>query len=227
MFIVGLTGGIASGKSTVANVFRENGVPVVDADAIAREVVEPGTAAWKKIKEEFGDEVLLPDGKLNREKLGEIIFANVDKRKKLNQWTHPEIHRTIMFEVLRHFLAGNRYVVLDLPLLFETGVMLSYIHKIICVSCTPEQQLERLMKRNTMSQRLAEQRISAQMSIEEKCEKAHYIIDNSSDIENTRKQAQRVIGILNESWEHWRIRLYIGVLGAVVFLPILYWWYFL
>ncbi|XP_034255591.1 dephospho-CoA kinase domain-containing protein isoform X2 [Thrips palmi] len=189
-------------------------------------VVEPGTTAWKKIKEEFGEEILLPSGKLNREKLGEIIFGDIDKRRKLNEWTHPEIHRTIMFEVLRYFLAGHRYVVLDLPLLFESGVMLSYIYKIICVTCTPEQQLERLIKRNSMSKHLAEQRIAAQMPLEVKCEKAHYIIDNTSDIENTRVQAKRVIGILNDSWEHWRIRLYIGVLAAVVFLPILYWWYY-
>ncbi|KAE8742140.1 hypothetical protein FOCC_FOCC012347 [Frankliniella occidentalis] len=225
MFIVGLTGGIASGKSTVAAVFRENGIPVVDADAIAREVVEPGTNAWKKIKEVFGEEVLLPTGYLNREKLGEIIFADATKRRMLNEWTHPEIHRTIMFEALKHFLTGNNYIVLDLPLLFESGVMLQYIHKVICVTCTPEQQLERLMKRNTMAKTLAQQRIAAQMPLEEKCEKAHYVIDNTNELEETRKQAQRIVGILNESWEHWRIRLYIAVLALVVFSPLLYWQY--
>lgn len=197
----------------------------MDADVIAREVVEPGSSAWKKIKEEFGDDVLLPSGHLNREKLGEIIFANSDKRKKLNEWTHPEIHRTIMFEVLKHFLSGNRYVVLDLPLLFETGVMLSYIHKTICVTCTPEQQLERLMNRNMMSKSLAEQRIAAQMPLEKKCEIAHYVIDNTGDIDSTRKQAKRIVGILNESWEHWRIRMYIAVFAVIVFSPILYWYF--
>ncbi|KAK3918622.1 Dephospho-CoA kinase domain-containing protein [Frankliniella fusca] len=215
MFIVGLTGGIASGKSTVAAVFRENGIPVVDADAIAREVVEPGTKAWKKIKEVFGDEVLLPTGYLNREKLGEIIFSDINKRKLLNEWTHPEIHRTIMFEALKHFLSGNNYIVLDLPLLFESGVMLQYIHK----------QLERLMNRNSMSKTLAQQRIAAQMPLEEKCEKANYVIDNTNDLESTRKQAQVIVGILNDSWEHWRIRLYIAVLAIVVFSPFMYWQY--
>jgi len=134
MFIVGLTGGIGTGKSTVAKIFMEYGVPVIDADVIAREVVEPGKPAWIKIRNEFGDEVFLDDGQINRAKLGEIIFSDVEKRKLLNQITHPYIHRTIIWKVIKSFFWGHQFVVADLPLLYETGTFLDYLHKIIVVS---------------------------------------------------------------------------------------------
>lgn len=115
--------------------------------------------------------------------------------------------------------------------LFHCIVLVNMVRhlSIICfcsLSSTLEQQLDRLIQRNQMSRKLAEQRIAAQMSLEEKCEKAHYVIDNSGDIENTRKQAKRIVGILNDSWEHWRIRFYIAILAVVVFTPILYWYYY-
>lgn len=158
MFIVALTGGIATGKSTVAKVFAEQGVPVVDADVIARQgiyidptlfvhsviidkhiqntrgaVVEPGKPAWKKIRIEFGDEILNNDKTIDRVRLGKIIFADVEKRRFLNEVTHPEIHNHMYKEIAGYAMAGHHFVLVDLPLLFETGVMLPYAHKIITV----------------------------------------------------------------------------------------------
>ncbi|XP_023225837.1 dephospho-CoA kinase domain-containing protein-like [Centruroides sculpturatus] len=111
MFLVGLTGGIATGKSTVASMFQEFGIKVIDSDVIARQVVEPGTIAWKKIKNEFGSEVILPDGMIDRQKLGQIIFSNSELRKKLNSITHPEIYKTIFWECLKLFLLGKFYFI--------------------------------------------------------------------------------------------------------------------
>ncbi|UYV76574.1 hypothetical protein LAZ67_14001221 [Cordylochernes scorpioides] len=155
MFLVGLTGGIASGKSTVAQMFRDAGVPVVDADQIAREglserfshdrieifvVVEPHKPAWRSIRNHFGDEVLHPDLSLNREKLGEIIFNDSEQRRTLNSLTHPHIYRAIawkLFDLLiqGHDNHGHPYAVLDLPLLYETGTMLRFLHKTVVVTC--------------------------------------------------------------------------------------------
>lgn len=163
MFLIGLTGGIATGKSSISKLFRDEGIPVIDADLIARQgriydvyvlslkdgcditnfiifflvldlVVEPGKPAWHKIKKEFGESIFKENGDLDREALGKVIFNDVEKRRILNQITHPEIHRTIYKEVIKCFFVGHNFVVLDLPLLFETGVMLNYLHKIITVT---------------------------------------------------------------------------------------------
>lgn len=134
MFIVGLTGGIATGKSTVCDVFREHGIPVIDADVAARKVVEPGRKAWHLIKKEFGDAVFHKDGQLNREILGEIIFDSVEKRRKLNEITHPEIYSEMFWAAVKCFFQGHQFIVMDLPLLFESGSMLDYLYKIIVVT---------------------------------------------------------------------------------------------
>lgn len=156
MFIVAITGGISTGKSTVANVFRKYDIPVIDADLIARQgvyncnilmakvslinsvlvvlVVEPGKPAWKKLKRAFGDEIFQENGELNREVLGKIIFDSAEKRAVLNGITHPDIHRTMYKEVIKYFVSGHNFIVMELPLLFETGIMLDYIHKIITVT---------------------------------------------------------------------------------------------
>ncbi|VDM47493.1 unnamed protein product [Toxocara canis] len=123
MFLVGLTGGIATGKSTVSAIFREHGITVVDADLIAREVVEPGMYAYRKLREEFGDE-LFDDkngGVLIREKLALLVFSNDEVRRKVNAITHPEIRKRIVMDILKSFVRGERYIVLDTPLLFEVG----------------------------------------------------------------------------------------------------------
>ncbi|XP_016327489.1 dephospho-CoA kinase domain-containing protein-like [Sinocyclocheilus anshuiensis] len=120
MFLVGLTGGIASGKSTASSQLKELGCPVIDADVVARKVVEPQSPAYRLIVQHFGQEILLDNGEIDRQKLGQIIFSSPKKRRLLNSITHPEIHKEMFKQILLYFIKGYRYVVLDVPLLFET-----------------------------------------------------------------------------------------------------------
>ncbi|XP_023713600.1 dephospho-CoA kinase domain-containing protein [Cryptotermes secundus] len=220
MFIVGVTGGIATGKSTVCDVFREYGIPVIDADVAARKVVEPGRKAWRLIKKEFGDAVFHKDGQLNREILGEIIFDSVEKRRKLNEITHPEIYSEMFWAAVKCFFQGHQFIVMDLPLLFESGSMLDYLYKIIVVTCEEDLQLQRLMERNSMSESKAKKRISAQMSLERKCEQAHFVVENSGTIQDTREQVLQILYILRSYKAHWKLRAVAGLCctGLVSFL---------
>ncbi|XP_058059418.1 dephospho-CoA kinase domain-containing protein [Anopheles bellator] len=212
MFLVALTGGVASGKSTVTKIFRDHGVPVIDADAIARQVVEPGRPAWHKIRASFGESVFHTDsGELNREALGRIIFDDVEKRRLLNEITHPEIHRIIYKSVIKCFLLGHNFVVMDLPLLFETRIMLNFIHKIITVTCEEDIQVARLIDRSKYTEAEATKRIKAQMPLELKCEQSHFVIENSGTFRDTEEQTLKILSILQDSNQHWKIR---GVIFA-------------
>ncbi|RZF38009.1 hypothetical protein LSTR_LSTR006408 [Laodelphax striatellus] len=211
MFIVGLTGGIATGKSTVVDMIRKHGIPVVDADVIARKVVEPGRKAWHKIKKEFGDDVFLSSGELNRQALGDIIFDDVDKRRKLNQITHPEIYKEMMYATIRCFFQGHQFVVMDLPLLFESGYMLDYVYKIIVVTCEEDLQLQRLIERQSISESQAKKRIAAQMSLDTKCDKAHFVVENSGNLNDTQEQVDRIVSLLKASRHHWKLRIFTGL----------------
>lgn len=222
MFLVGLTGGIATGKSTVAVVFREHGIPVIDADQIARKVVEPGKPAWHKIKKEFGPEVFLESKELDRSKLGDLIFNDIEKRKKLNAITHPEIYKEIYWQTIKYFLQGHAFIVLDLPLLFETGHMLNYLHKIIVVTCDEGLQLERLRERTGFTEAKAKLRIAAQMPLEKKTEMANFVIENSYGKDNTREQTIQVIKVLRCSRQHLKLRFLIVVCSTAL-LAGLYW----
>ena len=130
--VVGLTGGIATGKSTVSNLLRARGVPLVDADLIARQVVEPGTPALAKIQAYFGDGVIQPDGTLDRKKLGTIIFNDEEKRRKLNGIVHPAVRSAMLWQVLGYWVRGNKYCVLDVPLLIE-GSLWKMVGKVVVV----------------------------------------------------------------------------------------------
>ncbi|TDG47559.1 hypothetical protein AWZ03_005998 [Drosophila navojoa] len=213
MFIVAVTGGIATGKSTVAKVFERQGIPVIDADKIAREIVEPGQPCWQKIRAAFGDEVLLPSKEINRAVLGRMIFENKELRGKLNQITHPVIHRTIFWRVFKLFMSGHAWIVLDMPLLFETGILMDFIHKIVTVSCDSEKQLQRLLARNELSETEAVNRIESQMPLEKKCEKSHFVVDNNGSILATEEAAMRIYTMMQESKQHWYNRF--SLLGAI------------
>ncbi|XP_060809816.1 dephospho-CoA kinase domain-containing protein [Amyelois transitella] len=216
MFIVGLTGGLATGKSTVLAIFRENGIAVIDADEVARKILEPGTKGWKELREYFGDGVLGPDGRVNRAKLGEIVFDDIEKRRKLNAITHPRIQKTMMRMAIRYFFSGHRYIVMEVPLLFETGKMLTFMHKIITVVCESHQQLERLCKRSDFSVTVAKKRIDTQIPLEHKVAKSHFVIDNSGDFAHTRHQTENIIRMLRRSKFTWYFRAIILIMGLSV-----------
>lgn len=195
--VIGLTGGIASGKSTVSQMIKEQGIRVVDADVIAKEAVAKGTPALQQIVQTFGEDVLLPNGELNRQQLGAIIFSDEDKRKQLNAIVHPEVRKEMLKQRDEGVSQQETFVVLDIPLLFESQLE-SLVDRIIVVYTTPELQLSRLMNRNDLSEEEALNRIHSQQSLEEKCKKADRVIENTQDLAFIRKQLQN---ILNE-WEH-------------------------
>ena len=188
MLKVGLTGSIAVGKSFVLDILRELGARTIDADVVAREVVEPGTAGLKAVVDEFGAEILKPDGALNRPALGSIVFADEAKRQKLNSILHPFIIAR-QDEVMREWEneTPDAIAVVDAALMIESGGYKRF-DKLIVVHCHPEVQLERLIKRDNISREEAERRINAQMPQEEKKRYADYLIDTSAGFESTRQQ---------------------------------------
>jgi dephospho-CoA kinase len=188
MLKVGLTGSIAVGKSFVLDILRELGAQTIDADAVAREVVAPGTPGLKAVVEEFGLETLKPDGSLDRAKLGSIVFADDAKRQQLNSILHPFII-VRQDEVMRQWEeeTPNAIAVVDAALMIESGGYKRF-DKLIVVHCHPQVQLERLMKRDNIPRAEAERRISAQMPQEEKKKHADYLIDTSEGFESARQQ---------------------------------------
>ncbi|KAM9254965.1 dephospho-CoA kinase domain-containing protein isoform 1-T3 [Cariama cristata] len=214
MFLVGLSGGIASGKSTVVAVLRELGCAVIDADVIAREVVQPHLKAYQQIVRYFGTEILLENGEINREALGNIIFFHPEKRQLLNSITHPEIQKEMVKQILKYFVLGYRYVILDIPLLFETKRLIKFMKYTVLVYCDPQMQLSRLMKRNGLPQVEAEVRIASQLPLDEKYKLASHVIDNSGDWENTRWQVLRLHSHLEDSLDFLWVRLAVGTVVA-------------
>lgn len=188
MLQVGLTGGIATGKTTVSCIFTSAGAKVVDADQIARKVVAPGLPAWRAIKDLFGNRVITPDGSIHREALAEVVFKDPDMRGQLEAIIHPHVRDRIVLEVKR--LENDwpeAVVVLDIPLLFEAK-MERGLAEVVVVYTSPQIQLQRLMQRDGLNRQQAQQRIDAQMPIDEKRRRATIIIDNNGDLEDTRKQ---------------------------------------
>lgn len=185
---IGLTGGIATGKSTVAKLIKERGAILIDLDVIAREVVEPGQSSLLLIAESFGQAVLQEDGSLDRKRLGSIVFADPVKRKELEAIIHPAI-RKVMKERMRYHESQtpDKLVVVDVPLLFESGLEQSF-EQIMVVYVPSEMQLQRLMERDTLTLEDAQRRLAAQMAIEEKKNKADIVIDNSGSLAQTEQQ---------------------------------------
>src|SRR5699024_4933867 len=156
--VIGLTGSIATGKSTVSLMFDDFNIPVIDADKIAREVVYPGEDAYKEVVKSFGEKILRSDGTINRERLGEIVFSNESKRKQLNEIVHPAIRKRMTEKKETLLAKGEKCVVLDIPLLFE-GKSEKYVDRIIVVAVDEDIQKERLMSRNQFTEEEAMQRI--------------------------------------------------------------------
>jgi dephospho-CoA kinase len=190
--VVGLTGGIASGKSTVSNLLREKGFTIIDADLEARFAVEVGEPAYNEIVAYFGTEVLQANGEINRPKLGEIIFNNEEKRKKLNSIVHPAVRRRMNKKREKAIENGEKLVVLDIPLLFESKLT-SMVDKVLLVYVDAETQLKRLMDRNHYSKEEALSRIKSQMPLTDKIALSDAVIDNNGTIENTELQLTQIL----------------------------------
>jgi dephospho-CoA kinase len=185
--VVGLTGGIASGKSTVANMFKEMGIEVIDADIEARKAVEIGEAAYEQIVTYFGEGILNDDHTINRSKLAEIIFNDSVKRQKLNDIVHPDVRRRMNEKKETAILRGDQVVVLDIPLLFESGLK-HMVDVVLLVYVEKDVQLQRLMDRNLLTKEEALARIQSQMPIEDKRKLADKVINNNGTIDDTKKQ---------------------------------------
>jgi dephospho-CoA kinase len=206
--LLGVTGGIASGKSTVANMLGALGAPIVDTDIIARAVVEPGKPAWKEIVAYFGEQVLQKDGFLDRKKLSDIVFRDPERRKALEGFTHPRIRKAVAGKIRE--IAGNdpdAIIQVVIPLLIESGQRHRY-HKTLLVYIPREMQIERLVKRDGINREEAIMRLEAQMPIDEKVAHADFVIHNEHSLEETRKQVEdlwRILKRLQKDMAH-RVR---------------------
>ncbi|WP_462412461.1 dephospho-CoA kinase [Neobacillus sp. Marseille-QA0830] len=193
--VIGLTGGIASGKSTVSNMFKELEITVIDADVEARLAVEKGEPAYQQIVSEFGEQILLANGEIDRPKLGSIIFHDSVKRSRLNEITHPQVRKRMTQKMQAAIQNGEKAVVMDIPLLFESKLT-HMVEKTILVYVDSETQLNRLMARNQLSEEEARARIQSQMLLNEKVKLADAVIDNTGSMETSKQQ---LITIL-EGW---------------------------
>lgn len=188
MKIIGLTGGIATGKSTVSSILKDLDIQVIDADTVARELSKKGNKVWSAIYDNFGSKFFLQNGELDRGALGELVFSNCDFRDKLNKLTHPIIQAeilTLLQELKKK--SDPAFVTIDVPLLIESGWS-SIVDEVWVVAVPRDLQLQRLMQRDGFTREQAELRINSQMSLEDKCDLADKIIDNSSSIEYTKEQ---------------------------------------
>jgi dephospho-CoA kinase len=194
--IVGLTGGIGTGKTTVSQYLASTyHLPILDADIYAREAVQVGSPILSAIAQRYGSEILLPDGTLNRQKLGEIVFGNIDERRWLEQQIHPYV-RDRFVEAIHQL--PEQTVVLVVPLLFEAG-MTDLVTEIWVVYCSQQQHLERLMQRDHLTLEQAQARINSQILIEEKCKLADVVLDNSSTLEALLQQVDAALK--SKTWQ--------------------------
>ncbi len=188
MLLIGLTGGIATGKSLVSEILRGLGAYIIDADKIAREVVEPERPAWLEIVEFFGKDIINKDKTINRKRLGEIVFNDPVKKRKLEEIVHPRVieeENRMVKEYLK--IKPDGIVIIDAALLIEAGSH-KRVDKLIVVYADKETQTKRLMERDGLSRLDAEKRIASQMPLDKKVKMADFVIDNSKDIEDTRRQ---------------------------------------
>ena len=192
MKLVGLTGGIASGKSTVAKILQRLGAAIVNADDLAREVVEPEREAWKEIIASFGADVLQADQTLDRQKLRMLIFNKPDARKRLESIIHPRVRALAEEKIRQNAAAGYPVVIYEVPLLFE-GNLQEWLRPVILVACDIETQTARLQQRDHLMATDAQKHIAAQMSLAEKRRLADYVIENNGSLEDLERQTREIL----------------------------------
>jgi dephospho-CoA kinase len=195
MRVVGLTGNFGSGKSTVAGMFRQAGIPVIDADQVSREVTAPGGAAYEQVLQEFGENVLLPGGGIDRTRLGALVFADPERRRRLEAITHPAILASLKDALSRLAEAGHSVALVEAALIHESGRK-GMISEVITVQCEGETQLRRVTARDGISRDQAAARIGAQMDPADKAGRSDYVIDNTGSLDRTRVQVERVARLL-------------------------------
>ena len=191
MRVIGLTGGIASGKSTVAAILRQLGAPIIDADLLARQVVEPGAPALAEIAQVFGPEVLAADGSLDRKRMGERIFADPGARAKLNAITHPRIAQASAAAIAELAAGGHPVAIYEAALLVENRIH-ERLGGLIVVSVPLEVQIERLRARDGLDEEGALARVGAQLPLASKVAVADWVVDNGGPVEHTRAQVERI-----------------------------------
>jgi dephospho-CoA kinase len=194
--IIGLTGGIASGKSTVSNIFKKRGFSIIDADIAAKIVVEPGEGAYDEIVEFFGKDILLEDGKINRKKLGSIIFHEEEKREALNRIVHPAVRERMNDWKEKAIADGKNTIIYDIPLLYESKLT-NLVEKVVVVYVNEAFQLQRLIERNDLTKMEAKARIKSQLPLEDKKKWADALVDNNGTMDQTEKQIDDIIGKWN------------------------------
>lgn len=189
-FIVYLTGGIATGKTTVAKMFEELGAKVIDADEIAHNVIRKGEKAYYKIVEVFGTDILDSSGEIDRRKLGKIVFEDKEKLTIIESIIHPEVLSKMVEEISR---CHSNFIVVEIPLIYEKKIK---VHPVIVVYASRNIQRERLRRRDNLPDEEIEARLNSQIDIEEKKRLADFVIDNSGDIQKTREQVEKIMNIL-------------------------------
>lgn len=191
-FFIGLTGGIATGKSTASQVFKELGCPIIDCDKIAHQQQEVGQVTWKKIKNYFGNEFLNEDQTVNRKKLGKYVFSHPDELKKLSEMSQGTVFDEIQIEMKRYSEEKVPVVIVDVPLLFENNDKNIYDATVL-IAAPYGVELDRLMKRNNLTKREAEERIASQMPLDDKRLLASYVVENTGTIDELRIKLKNIL----------------------------------
>jgi len=198
--VYGLTGCIGSGKSTAASILANIGFSIVDADELARKVVEPGSEGLKELTARYGNQIIDQGGSLNRSALGSILFSSPDDKKQIEAILHPKI-RTLWLNELKKLSsnAQNKGIIYVVPLLFETKASYPEINKIITISATEEVCIQRIMSRNAATKEEAKRRLGTQLSNQEKCARSDYIISNNGSVDELQKKLARLADLLVKS----------------------------